>query len=186
MWVGEGDTGRSYGELTQQDLAQIGIDVEIRQVAFPVYLQESGHRRTVPLLLAGWSADYPDPSNFLDVLFASSSIHESNSENRAFYQSPAVDDLLTRARIERDRDTRIALYHQAVGLILRDAPWGFVLTAAMFEAWQPYVRGYEPHPVWDFMYRDVWLDLPRHRAERELRSLSAFAALPPFAFGGSR
>lgn len=182
MWVGEGDTGRSYGELTQQDLARIGIEVEIRQVAFPVYLQESGHRRTVPLMLAGWSADFPDPSNFLDVLFASSSIHETTSENRAFYQSPVVDDLLSRAHVERDRERRMALYHEAVGHVLEDAPWGFVFTDSMFEAWQPYVH-YTPHPVWDFMYRDVWLDLPRRRAEATLRPLSAFAALSPF--GGS-
>lgn len=180
MWVGEGDVGRNYGELTQQDLAQIGIEVEIRQVAFNIYLQESGHRHTVPLFLGGWSADYPDPSNFLDVLFSSSSIHETTSENRAFYQSPVVDDLLRRARVERDRETRIGLYHDAVGVLLADAPWGFVFTDAMLETWQPYVRGYAPHPVWDFMYRDVWLDLPRARAAAELRSLASFAALSPF------
>jgi ABC-type transport system substrate-binding protein len=180
MWVGEGDVGRTYGELTQQDLAQIGIPVEIRQVAFPVYLQESGHRRTVPLMLAGWSADYPDPSNFLDVLFSSSSIHETNSENRTFYQNAEVDQLLARARIERNRDTRIALYHDVVGRVLDDAPWGFVFSDSMFEAWQPTMH-YRPHPVWDFMYRDVWLDLPRRAF---VRAGTASAALSPF--GGAR
>ncbi len=180
MWVGEGDTGRMFGELTQQDLASIGIPVSIRQVAFPIYLQETGHRRTVPLMLAGWSADFPDPSNFLDVLFSSSSIHETTSENRTFYQSARVDEILRRARVERDHAARMSLYHDAVGMILEDAPWGFVFTDTKLEAWQPYVRGYEPHPVWDQMYRDVWLDLPRRRAERELRTLSAFAAMSPF------
>lgn len=180
MWVGEGETGQMFGELTQQDLANIGIEVRIRQVAFPIYLQETGHRRTVQLMLAGWSADYPDPSNFLDVLFSSSSIHETTSENRAFYHSDRVDQILARARIERDRDVRMGLYHDAVGMILEDAPWGFVFTDTKLEAWQPYVRGYRPHPVWDQMYRDVWLDLPRRRAELELRPLSAFAAMSPF------
>jgi ABC-type transport system substrate-binding protein len=184
MWVGEGDTGRMYGELTQQDLAQIGIPVEIRQVAFPIYLQESGHRRTVPLLLAGWSADYPDPSNFLDTLFSTASIHETTSENRAFYSNPTLDALLARARVEPDRDARMRLYHDAVGIVLDDAPWGFVFTDQKLEAWQPYVRGYRPHPVWDNLYRDVWLDLPRRRAALELRALSAFAAMSPF--GGPR
>ncbi len=183
MWVGEGDTGQMFGELTQQDLASIGIEVRIRQVAFPIYLQETGHRRTVQLMLAGWSADYPDPSNFLDVLFSSSSIHETTSENRTFYQSPVVDEILARARIERDRDVRMRLYHDAVGIILADAPWGFVFTDTKLEAWQPYVHGYQPHPVWDQMYRDVWLDLPRQRAARELGALSG---LPPAApFGGA-
>ena len=178
MWLGEGDTGRMWGELAQQDLANIGIPVSIRQVAFPIYLQETGHRRTVPLLLAGWSADYPDPSNFLDVLFSSSSIHETTSENRTFYQSARVDEILARAHVERDRDTRLALYHDAVGMILEDAPWGFVFSDTKLEAWQPYVHGYAPHPVWDEMFRDVWLDLPR-RPSGGLGS-SSFAAMSPF------
>jgi hypothetical protein len=38
--------------------------------------------------------------------------------------------------------------------------------------------------VWDNLYRDVWLDLPRRRAALELRALSAFAAMSPF--GGPR
>src|SRR5258707_6218796 len=117
-----------YGELVQQELAQIGLTIEIRQVAFPIFLQETGHRGTVPMMLAGWSADYPDPSNFLDVLFSSSSIHETTSENRTFYQSPRVDEILTRARVERDRPARMQLYHDAVGIILDEAPWGFVFT----------------------------------------------------------
>jgi ABC-type dipeptide/oligopeptide/nickel transport system permease subunit/ABC-type transport system substrate-binding protein len=180
FWVGEGDTGRQWGELAQQDLAQIGLTLSIRQVAFPIFLQETGHRRTVPMLLAGWSADYPDASNFLDVLFSSSSIHDTTSENRAFYHSDRVDALLARARVERDPDVRVGMYHDAVGMILEDAPWGFVFTDTAIEAWQPYVHGYAPHPVWDMMYRDVWLDLPRRQSMLQTRARSAFAAATPF------
>src|SRR5258706_7269189 len=107
FWVGEGDTGRQYGELLQQDLRQIGIEVRLKQVAFPIFLQETGRAGTVQIHLGGWNMDFPDASNFLDVLFHSHSIHEHDSENRSFYRNPRVDELLDAARVERNRDRRL-------------------------------------------------------------------------------
>ncbi len=184
FWLTEGDTGRVYGALLQQDLAQIGLSVEVRQVSFPVWLEETGHRRTVPMALMGWSADFPDPSNFLDVLFHSRSIHETASENRAFFHDADVDRMLDDAHGEPDAQRRRERYRDAVRRIVDQAPWAFVLTDLKLYAWQPYVRGYVPHPVWDQMYRDVWLDLPRRRSTlaflRGPEGPSGVASLGPF------
>jgi ABC-type transport system substrate-binding protein len=185
MWLTEGDAGRVWGELAQQDLAQIGLTIDVRQVSFPVWLSETGHRRTAPLLLGGWSADFPDPSNFMDVLFHSRAIHPDHSENRSFYQRPEVDSLLDRARVERDHETRMGLYRDAMGIVVEDAPWAFILTNLKLYAWQPYVRGYTPHPIWDQMYRDVWLDLPRRRVASTLREAGAVTFAPSAPFGGT-
>ncbi len=178
FWTGEGDTGRFYGELVQSDLAAIGIEVEIRQVAFPMFLQQTGTRGTVQSWFAGWSMDYPDASNFLDILFHSRSRRPTDSMNKSFYASPEVDRLLDEARVERDRERRLALYHQASEQIVADAPWAFIFSDVAYELWQPYVRNYRPHPVWSNFYRDVWLDLPR---ERVARGPFAIDALPAFA-----
>ncbi|MEM7607816.1 MAG: hypothetical protein AAF411_20885, partial [Myxococcota bacterium] len=56
------------------------------------------------------------------------------------------------------------VYRQASRILIDDAPWGFVFSDTLLEVWQPYVRGYRPHPVWPQNYRDAWLDLPRRRA----------------------
>ena len=186
VWLGEGDTGRAYGELIQHDLAAIGIRVEIKQVAFPIYLQETGKPRTAQLLLSGWSMDYPDPSNFLDVLFHSRSIHERDSTNRAFYSNPELDHLLDQARVEPDPARRHAMYQHAQEILVEDAPWAFVFSNLMMEMWQPYVRNYRPHPVWSNFYRDVWLDLPRQRwawGPRGPGPAGRLAAFAPLAGG---
>jgi len=161
LWVGENETGRQYGELAQQDLAAIGIPIRLRQVAFPVQLQETGTRGRVAMVFTGWSADFPDASNFLDTLFHTRSIHETWSENRAFYSNPVIDEMLDRAHRVRTTEEREAIYREASRIIVNDAPWAFVMSQSTYEAWQPYVRGYVPNPVWSNMYRDVWLDLPR-------------------------
>jgi ABC-type transport system substrate-binding protein len=181
VWLGEGETGRAYGELIQSDLAEIGIDVRIKQVAFPIYLQETGKPGTAQMLLTGWSMDFPDPANFLDILFHTRSIHEEDSENRAFYSNPEVDRILDAARVERDPERRMAMYREASEIIVGDAPWAFIFSDLAMEMWQPYVRNYRPHPVWDNFYRDVWLDLPRRRAAwHPLRGRAEprFAVLP--------
>jgi ABC-type dipeptide/oligopeptide/nickel transport system permease subunit/ABC-type transport system substrate-binding protein len=182
LWIGEGPTGQAYGALAQQDLARIGLRIRLRPVSFPVYLQETGRPQTVPLLFGGWSMDFPDAASFLEPLFHSRSIHEHDSENRAYYRNPEVDALLDRARVERDPGQRVAIYREVSRILVEDAPWAFIFSNLKMEAWQPYVRGFRPHPVWEQMYRDVWLDLPRRRTAAALRRAGAqsFAALAPF------
>lgn len=179
FWVGEGETGRMYGELVQADLGRIGLSVRIRQVAFPMYLSQTGRPGTVQMLLGGWSADYPDPASFVNVLFHSRSIHESDSENRSYYRNPVVDDLLDRARREPDTEARRALYVEVSRILVDDAPWAFVFQNLKLEAWQPHVRGYHPNPVFSEMYRDLWLDLPTRRAALGGALPSGLAALRP-------
>jgi ABC-type transport system substrate-binding protein len=194
LWMMSGDVGRLYGELIQQDLREIGVAVEIREVAWPILLQQTGTRRTAQMHLGGWTMDYPDASNFLDILFHSRSIHEHDSENKSFYSNPEVDRLLDEARIEIDRARRLELYRQASAIIVADAPWRFVFSETSLEVWQPYVRNYRPHPVWSSLYRDVWLDLPRHRIATgpSLRPMRNVPALAPFGrldvpgLGGAR
>ncbi|MCS6797494.1 MAG: ABC transporter substrate-binding protein [Myxococcota bacterium] len=168
MWIGEGPTGQVYGELVQSDLRRIGITVQLKPVSFPVYLRESGKPRTVQSLMTGWSQDFPDPADFLDILFHSRAIHDHDSENRAFYRNPELDALLDEARVERDRERRGRLYERAASIVARDAPWAFTFNSMKLDAWQPYVRDYRPHPVWDNYYAELWLDLPRRRIARQV------------------
>lgn len=179
VWFGESEGSSLAGELLQQDLKRIGVNVRIRQVAFSTYLQETGKPKTVAAFMSGWIMDFPDPSNFLDILFNSRSIHPTSSENRAFYRNAELDRLLDQARVEVDRDRRLDFFRAANEIVSRDAPWAFVSNRLSLEAWQPYVKGYRPHPIWPQEYRDVWLDLPRRAAARASsrdRALSPVAA----------
>jgi oligopeptide transport system substrate-binding protein len=63
----------------------------------------------------GWCADYPDPENFLDVLYYTGGVF-----NVAGYTNPAVDTLLETARVELDVAARLALYQEIERLLLED------------------------------------------------------------------
>ena len=165
LWVrGEGEA--QVAQLFQQDLKAIGIDIKLKLVTFATYLRETGRPRVAQAAFTGWHQDFPDPSNFMDILFHSRSIHPENSENRSFYRNPTLDAILDAARPETDREARLALYAKANAILARDAPWAFLYYPVDMFAWQPYVKGFRPHPVWLNEYRHVWLDLPRKRVSQ--------------------
>jgi ABC-type transport system substrate-binding protein len=162
MWINDGSAARAYFELAQADLAKIGIQLEPKVVSFPVYLEETGKPRTAQMAAVGWSLDFPDPSNILHIV-SKAAIADNDSMNRAFFHDDRVEQLLARAIVERDKGQRRALYHEANDRVAELAPWAFFCNTASAQAWQPFVRGYTPHPVNWLDISDTWLDLPRKR-----------------------
>ena len=95
----------------------LGITTEFQQTEFATFLKDLNKRR-FQMFDIGWIADYPDPENFLDVLFYSDS-----SNNHTNYSNPEVDTLLEKARVETDETRRFSIYSEAEQAILDDAPW---------------------------------------------------------------
>ena len=139
-------TAGSFGSSIGLDLEGIlqmwrenlGIDIEILRTEFATYLQDLVKRR-FEMFEIGWIADYPDPENFLDLLF-----HSESNNNHTAYNNPEVDRLLVAARVEQDETSRLELYHQAEQLIMEDAPW-IVLwySGEQFVLVKPHVQDYK-------------------------------------------
>ena len=63
----------------------LGLDVTVEQVEWSDFLRDM-NRQAYGFYSSGWIADYPDPQNFLDLLFYSTS-----SQNHTGYANPTVD-----------------------------------------------------------------------------------------------
>ncbi|MCI0395426.1 MAG: peptide ABC transporter substrate-binding protein [Chloroflexi bacterium] len=90
----------------------------------------------------GWCADYPDPENFLDVLF-----HGRSLQNLGGYSNPAVDALLEQARVEADVTTRLALYAGIEQMIVADAPAVFLNHSLAAVLVKPALQNYILTPI---------------------------------------
>lgn len=181
LWTTDGASARAYSELAQADLARIGIQLRVKPVSFPVYLEETGKPRTAQMASGGWSLDFPDPSNVLHLV-SSAARAERDSLNRSFFSDPKLDDLLERALVEPDATRRAAMYREANDFVADAAPWAIFCNTATPQAWQPYVRNYRPHPVHWLPVSDVWLDLPKKRVAKLVDDAvrkAAMAALVP-------
>lgn len=147
-----------WAQVLQQQLARIGLRLELRLVTQSAYLaitQRAGASQMSP---QGWSADYAEPSTFFDPLFTTSAIKADGSNNTAFYSNPRYDELVARARRTVDPLASRALYREANEILCDEAPWAFSYGQHDLVMRQPYVRGFEAHPVWPFDVRRVWLD----------------------------
>ena len=112
-----GDIGIDMQVILEMWKNALGVEVEIQQVEWATYLQDL-NRRKFQIYALGWSADYPDPQDFLDILF-----HSESETNHGAYSNQGVDDLLEEARTEQDGSKRVALYNQAEQMIIDDAAW---------------------------------------------------------------
>ena len=96
----------------------LGVQIEIQQVEWATYLQDLHRERLQVWGGSGWQADYPDPQDFIDILF-----HSKSKGNHGMYGNADVDKLLEEARTDQDPLSRFSKYNKAEQMIIDDAPW---------------------------------------------------------------
>ncbi|NVL67694.1 hypothetical protein, partial [Escherichia coli] len=83
-------------QVVMQQLARIGIRLDVRVVNYATFLALGGRRHQTAFGPQFWAQDYPEAGSFLEPLFHSRSINEEDSNNHAFYKNPRVDELIDR------------------------------------------------------------------------------------------
>jgi ABC-type transport system substrate-binding protein len=151
-------------QLLQQELAKIGLRIELRLVSWQTFLSLQHRPDGAAMSPGNWAMDYPDPSSFFEPLFTTGSIGES-SYNTAFYSNRAFDDLVARAHRELDETRRQALYREASATLCDEAPWAFTFSYHFNTERQPYVRGPLLHAVWSVDPTRVWIDRTDGKSE---------------------
>ena len=128
--------GGSSGELPRHVEALVAMYRDSLGVEVNVEQSEDVIAARPQIFALGWSADYPDPENFLDILF-----HSASELNRTGYSNPEVDRLLEAARVEMDAGRRLQLYYQAEETIVLEAPWVPLWHNVDYVLTKPYVKG---------------------------------------------
>jgi peptide/nickel transport system substrate-binding protein len=139
--------------LIQEDLAQVGVTVHLREVAtWPEHVALTS-RGDFEMALLGWQADSLDPNDFLTALLDSDSIDETN---RSRYRSEAMDGLLKRARRESAPGVRQALYREAQALFQAEMPFVPLYHASVFIARRQEVHGLIISPTGFLRFDKTW------------------------------
>jgi oligopeptide transport system substrate-binding protein len=107
-------------QVIVSDLEKIGIKCELQARDWNSFL-EMVEQEPKQMFLLGWVADYPDPDNFLYVLFNSKQFGPLG--NHTWYSNPEVDKLTEEARTKVEMKDRILLYRKIEDIILEDSPW---------------------------------------------------------------
>ena len=132
----------------------LGVEVEIQQVEWATYLRDLDRQKFQAYAGLGWEADYPDPQDFLDILF-----HTESENNNGAYSNAQVDRILEEARVEVDVVKRMDLYRQAEESIVADAAWLPLWFAGERHLLiKPYVKGYVITPMIVPKMRHVYIE----------------------------
>ncbi|HUR82923.1 MAG TPA: ABC transporter substrate-binding protein [Thermoanaerobaculia bacterium] len=141
--------------LLIEDLAAIGIKVNVTmhsatEASAP--RQERGHGL---LYMANWYADFPDSDNFFFIFFHS----DATSIRGLYYTRPDLDAKILEARRSNDVEHRASIYRSLNELVLREAPIVPMFHERLFVLHKPEVRGVRtslvPPPV---RYHDIWVE----------------------------
>jgi oligopeptide transport system substrate-binding protein len=138
LYYNTGLVNRQIAEFVQGAFREVGVTIALRELDWPAYLNLVD-RGDASLFRLGWLADYPDPENFLTVLFHSRNMGSKGNLSR--YANPRVDALLDRADATLDPAERTRFYREAEQMILDDAPWLFLHYYSTDVLIQPWVKG---------------------------------------------
>lgn len=138
---GLGSVSPIYEAMIAMWRENLGVNVQVRQIEperYPYVIEEEKDE----MFEIGWVADFPDPQNFLDVLF-----HSASRNNAGGYSNPAVDAKLEAARRELDESARFPLYQEAEQMLMDDAACLPLFTGSSYVLVKPYVKGFPASPL---------------------------------------
>ena len=92
----------------------------------------------------GWNPDYPDPENFLFLLYGP---NKGPGPNAARYANPEYDRLFAQVRSMEDTPARMALIRRMRAIAEEDCPWIFGQHDESYAITHAWLFNVKPHPI---------------------------------------
>lgn len=151
---GSADDKALFAWLRKQ-FAKLGIQVQIRDTQYNRF-QEKMRTGQVQLYTWGWNADYPDPENFLFLLYGPNGKVSYGGENASNYKNPTYDALFIKMRNLPNGAERQQVIDEMLAIVRKDTPW----------IWGFYPQGYTLSQSW------VGMSKPNNMANNTLKYVS--------------
>jgi ABC-type oligopeptide transport system substrate-binding subunit len=114
----------AVAQILQYDLKQIGLSVNAHLFTRAVQIDKEGTRgEPFDITSEGWIADYADPYDFINVLLSGDSLHASNNNNVAYYNSPVYNKQIAAAANLTGAKRYSTYGNLDVSMMHNDPPW---------------------------------------------------------------
>ena len=134
-----GPEAKSRLEWLVKQLKKIDLQLVIRSTDYNRF-QDKMRKGDAQMFEWGWNADYPDPENFLFLLYGPNKKIGLNGENAANYDNPEFNRLFEQMKNMDNGPARQKVITQMVEIARRDAPW----------IWGFYPKNYALYHGWYF------------------------------------
>lgn len=151
LLIEEDPLDATIAQAIQQDLAQVNVQVEIKQVSGAVAydLIVSGQGQTY---LNSWYMIQPDPADLINNLYMTDA-----GSNQDFYSNPKVDELAVQALGEQDREKRLQLYREIERILMEDAVHVPLINNISFYMHNPRIKGFYSRSEYGPFFERMWI-----------------------------
>ncbi len=145
-------TGGSGGNARQNWLIKqfdkIGIQLNIRATDYNRF-QDKMENGKAQIFFWGWFADYPDPENFLFLLYGPNGRVGSGGSgvNSSNYDNPEYNRLFDKMKNMEDSPERLEIIEKMIALYHRDVPWASSFHPQSFVLNNEWMKNYKPHGI---------------------------------------
>jgi ABC-type transport system substrate-binding protein len=160
-----GPEDKSLFDWMRKQFAKIGIDLNVRATLYNRF-QEKIRAGDMQLFSWGWVADYPDPENFLFLLYGGNGKVAFGGENATNYSNPEFDRLFNLMKNRPNDAIRQQLIDHMVAIVRADAPWIWGIHPETFILSQAWVSPVKPNTLSQATLKYVAIDVPKRNALR--------------------
>jgi peptide/nickel transport system substrate-binding protein/oligopeptide transport system substrate-binding protein len=136
----------------QQDLAEVGIKIELNVQVQDVYLSTCEKKGACPMSVGSWVALWGDPSGLL----VADQCSMKTAPNLAQYCNQKLEDLLTQAEKASSLNERMSILQNAVKMVRDDVPRFGLYTRVTYSMKAPNLQGVWVHPTARWFFEDFW------------------------------
>ncbi len=119
-----GPDDRALMDWYRKQFDALGIQLVIRATDYNRF-QDKVRKGKAQLFSWGWNADYPDPENFLFLLYGANASVDTNGAgiNSSNYKNPLFDTLFEKMKTMKNSHERMEIIRQMIQISRKDAPW---------------------------------------------------------------
>lgn len=130
----------------RKQFKKIGIQLVVRSSSYN-RLQDKMSKGQTQLFELGWNADYPDPENFLFLLYGKNSKVKTGGENGANYHNAEYDKLFEQMKNMPNTAERQAIIDKMVALLREDSPWVWGFIPKSYGLYHQWLTNSKPHAM---------------------------------------
>jgi oligopeptide transport system substrate-binding protein len=139
-----GPDAKSRLDWMKKQLAKLDVQLVVRASDYNRF-QDKMQKGNAQLFGWGWNADYPDPENFLFLLYGPNKKVGQGGENAANYENPEFDRLFKQMKDMENGPARQQVINRMVEIVRQDAPWIFAYHPKSFSLRQAWVHNIKPN-----------------------------------------
>jgi oligopeptide transport system substrate-binding protein len=120
--TGTGPENKARLDWYRKQFRKLNIQLDIRATDYNRF-QEKMRKGHAQIFQWGWNADYPDPENFLFLLYGPNAKVQHQGENAANYNNPKFNRLFEQMKNMGNNPKRQEIINKMLSLLQKDAPW---------------------------------------------------------------